>query len=396
MELQRSRPAGAARPTHDRAAPFFFASPSGALSGVGPAVPVRVRAHSVLGAVERALAEARARGATRPLIAGALPFSETGSARLSLYDRAAQGAVAAQSRADGASELSPSLRATRVSMQPTPMGYERAVARAVASIRRGELEKVVLARSLRLETEAPLDLSQLLARLLAQNPQKYVFRCDVSEGNGTPRTLLGASPELLVAKRGTAVISHPLAGSAARSDDPREDTARATALATCPKNRAEHALVVEAVARTLAPFCRELRVPSEPSLVATSTMWHLGTRITGTLHDPELASLELALALHPTPAVCGEPTPVARSVIDELEGFDRGCFAGFVGWSEASGDGEWAVTIRCAEATEHALELFAGAGIVADSIPPRELEETTAKLNTILRALGIDHLQQVY
>lgn len=393
MELQRSRAAGAARLTHDRPAPFFFASPSGALSGAGPAVPIRVRARSVLAAVDRAVAEARDRGATRPLIAGALPFSELGSARLSLYDRAATGAVRA---VQGASETSPALRALRVSMQPTPEAYERAVGRAVASIRRGELEKVVLARSLRLEAESPLDLPQLLSRLLAQNPQKYVFSCDVSEANGAARTLLGASPELLIAKRGSGVISHPLAGSAARSDDPREDTARATALAACPKNRAEHALVVEAVARTLAPYCKELRVPSEPSLVATPTMWHLGTRITGTLYDAELSSLELALALHPTPAVCGEPTPLARSVIDELEGFDRGCFAGFVGWSEAGGDGEWAVTIRCAEATEHALELYAGAGIVADSIPRRELEETTAKLNTILRALGIDHLQQVY
>ena len=156
------------------------------------------------------------------------------------------------------------------------------------------------------------------------------------------------------------------------------------------KDRREHAVVAEFVAETLRPFCRRLEVPSGPSLVRTATMWHLSTRVTGELRDPEVSALELACALHPTPAVCGTPTGVARAAISELEPFDRGFYTGALGWGDALGDGEWVVTIRCAEASGSRLRLFAGGGIVVDSVPGEELAETSAKFRTMLRALGVD------
>nr|BFE82385.1 hypothetical protein GCM10020093_049860 [Planobispora longispora] len=204
------------------------------------------------------------------------------------------------------------------------------------------------------------------------------------------RTLIGASPELLVSRRGRTVISNPLAGSAARSADPAEDRRRAAALAASAKDLHEHRLVVEAVADALAPYCADLDVPNGPELTSTETMWHLSTRVTGVLRDPDTPVLALAAALHPTPAVCGTPRLRARRAIEELEPFDRGFYTGLVGWTDAAGDGEWAVTIRCAEAAGRMLRLYAGAGIVPGSDPDKELAETSAKFRTMLRALGVD------
>jgi isochorismate synthase len=119
-------------------------------------------------------------------------------------------------------------------------------------------------------------------------------------------------------------------------------------------------------------------------------MWHLSTEVRGRLRDPAVCALQLATALHPTPAVCGTPTDVAMSTIRELEGFDRGFYAGLVGWSDVTGDGEWVVTIRCGEVEDRRIRMFAGAGIVADSDAEDELRETTAKLRTVLAALGLE------
>lgn len=203
-------------------------------------------------------------------------------------------------------------------------------------------------------------------------------------------TLIGASPELLVARSGQLVTANPLAGSAARSSDPAEDKRRADALLLSAKDRHEHAVVVEAVASALRPYCRKLDVPAEPSVIGTKTMWHLSTKVTGELLEPAASSLELAVAMHPTPAVCGTPTGPARTAIRELESFDRRYFTGMVGWCDAAGDGEWAVTIRCAEIGEDAVTLYAGAGIVEGSDPAAELAETSSKLKTLLLAMGMN------
>ncbi|WP_308287253.1 isochorismate synthase [Actinomadura parmotrematis] len=270
--------------------------------------------------------------------------------------------------------------------EPSPAEYELAVEKALVRLGDGDVDKVVLARTLRIDTPAPVEPAALLRRLAAHDPHAHVYA--VPSGPG--RTLVGASPELLVSRFGRDVASHPLAGSAARSADPAEDRRRADALLASAKDLREHAYVVRAVADGLRPYCADLDVPAEPSLVATATMWHLGTRITGRLADPGVTALTLARALHPTPAVCGTPAAAARDLIGELEPFDRGLYGGAVGWCDAAGDGEWAVAIRCAETGGDGLRLFAGAGIVAGSHPTAELAETTAKFGTMLRALGLD------
>ncbi|MEV4307751.1 isochorismate synthase [Nonomuraea sp. NPDC049624] len=265
---------------------------------------------------------------------------------------------------------------------PEPAAYAAAVRRALAELERGGLAKVVLARTVELRSDEPIDLPGLLRPLLGHG---YSFAAPLPGG----RTLTGASPELLVSRHGRAVVSNPLAGSAARCADPAEDRRRAAALAASAKDLREHRLVVEAVADALAPYCAGLEVPGTPELTSTETMWHLSTRVTGTLRDPDTRVLALAAALHPTPAVCGTPEAGARRMIEELEPFDRGFYAGLAGWTDAAGDGEWAVAIRCAEVAEHTLRLYAGAGIVTGSDPEAELAETAAKFRTMLRALGV-------
>ncbi|MCK8498065.1 isochorismate synthase DhbC [Myxococcus fulvus] len=274
---------------------------------------------------------------------------------------------------------------------PEPAAYLDGVAQALKLMQSGPLRKVVLSRSLHLSATTPIDLQRLLHNLARRNPSGFTFAVDLpgaSAGEGR-RTLIGASPELLVSRNGMQVVANPLAGSAARSPDPVEDQARAARLLESPKDLHEHAVVIDAVAEAMRPFCRTLEVPTRPSLVSTQTMWHLSSRIVGELADPSISSLTLAMALHPTPAVCGFPTELAHEAIGHIEPFDRGYFTGTVGWCDANGDGQWAVTIRCAEADESSLRLFAGAGIVAGSKPESELAETEAKFRTMLQAMGL-------
>ncbi len=174
------------------------------------------------------------------------------------------------------------------------------------------------------------------------------------------------------------------------SADPVEDLRRAEELLHSEKDLAEHAFVADAVRAALAPYCAELIVPERPTLLRTAAMWHLSSTVTGILREPSTTALELALALHPTPAVCGTPTDRARAAIGELEPFDRGLYTGVVGWGDATGDGEWVVTLRCAEADGDRLRLFAGAGVVAASDPELELAETSAKFRTFLHVLGLE------
>ncbi|GAB4058180.1 isochorismate synthase DhbC [Uliginosibacterium sediminicola] len=273
--------------------------------------------------------------------------------------------------------------------QPCPQTYQQNVREALAQIASGTMQKVVLSRSLRVQAE--LELPVLLRGLASRNPRGYTYAIPLPEtGDEGRRSLVGASPELLLARRGSQVLSNPLAGSIPRSADAAEDARRADGLLQSAKDLHEHALVVDAVAAALRPFCRDLQVPHTPSLVSTPTMWHLSSEIRGELIDLSTTSLALALALHPTPAVCGYPTAAARDFIQRAEGFDRGFFTGLVGWCNALGDGEWAVTIRCAEVGESSATLYAGAGIVAGSDPALELAETAAKLRTMLNAMGVD------
>jgi isochorismate synthase len=265
---------------------------------------------------------------------------------------------------------------------PPPAEYANGVREAADRIRAGDLRKVVLAREIRVEAGRPLEPRLLAARLRAVDPDAYTFIAPTAAG-----VLVGASPELLVSKHGSEIRSNPLAGSAPRSGDPSEDRRSARALEASAKDRDEHEIVVESVAETLRPFCAELTWDREPVLLSTANVWHLSTRFRGTLRDPAPHVLELVAALHPTPAVCGTPRRAARAAIDRMEPFDRGSYAGPVGWVDAEGDGEWAIALRCAELAGDRATLYAGAGIVAGSDPAAELEETERKFRAFLDSM---------
>lgn len=278
----------------------------------------------------------------------------------------------------------------QVSAEPSLTAYREAVTRALQAMAAsdGALRKVVLSRSLRLAADRPIDASALL-RALSMDERVSAF-CVPLAGDPAPRALIGATPELLVARQGDVVTSHPLAGSARRARDARADEAAATALFGSEKDQREHREVVTAILDQLAPHCVELGAPKGTEITATASMWHLGTRIVGRLRRPETSVADLAELLHPTPAVCGTPRAAAARVIDELEGYDRGFYAGAVGWVDAAGDGAWHVAIRCAEVAGRHARLYAGAGIVPGSDPAAEGEETSAKFAALLHALGID------
>ena len=265
---------------------------------------------------------------------------------------------------------------------PAPEGYADAVRRVTEAIRSRDVRKVVLARTIEVDAGRGLDPRALAARLRAVDPDAFVFAAPTDAG-----VIVGASPELLVSRCGREVRANPLAGSAPRAGDPDEDRELARALEASGKDREEHEIVVDAVADVLRPFCDELRWDPEPVLLETANVWHLSTRFHGVLRDPAPSSLELVRALHPTPAVGGTPRGAALAMIDELEPFDRGRYAGPVGWIDATGDGEWAIALRCAELRgEHATS-YAGAGIVRESDPAAELAETDRKFRAFLDAL---------
>ncbi|MGH2726117.1 MAG: isochorismate synthase, partial [Actinomycetota bacterium] len=199
--------------------------------------------------------------------------------------------------------------------------------------------------------------------------------------------LVGASPELLVARSGPQVRASAVAGTLPRAG-PAADARAAARLLGSAKEQAEHAVVVDAVRAALKGICDPLHVAAEPSVLWMRTVLHLATDVRGVLRRPDLGALDLAARLHPTPAVCGAPTDVALGLIRELEPIDRALYAGMVGWTDARGDGQWAVALRCAEVQGRIALLFAGAGIVAASDPEAELVETDAKLSSMLDALG--------
>ncbi|GAA2973471.1 isochorismate synthase [Actinokineospora diospyrosa] len=347
---------------------FLFTSPTGVLLAEGE--------RAVLGSP----VEAAGALADGEIVVGALPFDPAAPSRLVVPEHVRRsGPLPAIARP------APRVGARWLAQHTDADAYRTGVRRALALMEAGELSKVVLARRLDLVAAEPVHVLDLVRALAARDPRGHTFAADLGD-----RTLLGTSPELLVRRQGRIVSSNPLAGSRPRSEDAVLDGRNATELLASAKDRREHALVVTAVADGLAPYCKQLSVPAEPELLPTRAMWHLSTQVSGVLADPDTPVLELATALHPTPAVCGSPTATARRVIGELEPFDRGFYTGVVGWSDARGDGEWVVTIRCGEVRGATLRLFAGAGLVPGSDPEAELAETGAKLRTLLGALGVE------
>ena len=258
--------------------------------------------------------------------------------------------------------------------------WERAVAAAVDRIKAGRLRKVVLARDLYASATSPIDDRLVLARLAARYPDCYTFAC---------AGLVGATPELLIKRQGREVSSLVLAGTAPRGNDPAHDARLGAALLASAKETEEHEYAAASVRESLAPLCDQLTVAAQPTLLKFANLQHLATAVRGTLSAREAKGTVLALAgaLHPTAAVCGTPTEVAMELIRELEGMDRGRYAGPVGWVDGAGNGEWGIALRCAELDGARARLFAGGGIVADSDPAAELAETQTKFRVMQFAL---------
>ncbi|GAA4908524.1 chorismate-binding protein [Tessaracoccus lubricantis] len=256
------------------------------------------------------------------------------------------------------------------------------VGKVVDLIRRGDVHKVVLARDLIARAEEPLDLRHLLRELMASYPMTWAYLVD---------GMIGATPELLVRREGGLVTSRVLAGTVWSDDEAADPLRLATRLAGSRKDVSEHEFAVESVAQALAPYCNAMNVPEAPSVLKLPNVMHLATDITGVV-DGDASALTLAAALHPSAAVCGTPTHLALDVISELESLDRSRYAGPVGWVDTQGDGEWAIALRGGQVrpeTPNQIQLFAGAGIVADSSPESELAETAAKFVPMLQALGL-------
>ena len=269
-----------------------------------------------------------------------------------------------------------------VSLREAPPGeeWQRKVAAVVAALGRGGPAKVVLARTLQVALEQPPEPFDLVALLWERFPAAYAYGWQAG-----PAALVGASPELLVARRGRRFACRPLAGSAGRGADPEADRRLGAALLGSTKDLAEHAFVVEAVIAALRPLADSLEVPAGPILDRLPGVQHLATPLAGTTTARLLA---LAGALHPTPAVGGVPRDAALTAIAVAEGFDRGWYAGGVGWGEAGGDGEVALALRGALVRYDLATLYAGAGILAGSDPAAEAAETRLKLGAMLGLFG--------
>jgi isochorismate synthase len=378
---------------------WLFLRQEEGLAGQGTAAEIRIPRHDPARAA-RAVHEVLGtitcdddvrRPGTGPVALGALPFAPEQEGVLvvprTIVGRASDGtrwitAVSADGRPPAAPTLAghPEGEPSRFTIRSErdPEEWCRAVTAVREEIRSGDARKVVLARAVTVEADRALSRRAVLHRLRAAYPSCMLFAVD---------GFVGASPELLVARTGDLVRSHPMAGTAPRSADPSTDARLAAGLLASAKDRAEHRYTIDMVHDTLLPWCSYLDEEAEPRVVAMANVQHLATRVEGRLSSPPASVIELMVALHPTPAVGGVPRDRALEAIRRFEGLDRGRFAGPVGWVDAAGNGAWAVGIRSAELEGTRARLFAGVGVVEDSDPELELAETRAKLQALLSAI---------
>lgn len=368
------------------------------LAGRGTALTVTLaEAADVLAAIE--VDDEVGGPGTGPVAFGALPFRRDPAASLVVpeivWGRAEDGTrwvttigPADRPMADLGSSCTPPAtparpqphRVTISPVRPAAWWCERVAeaTKAMAAAGPGGLRKVVLAREVLVEADRAFDRAAVLARLRAAYPGCFLYQVD---------GFLGASPELLVSRTGDVVRAQPMAGTAPRGGDPTTDARLGAALLASATYRREHQITIDMVHDTLLPWCSYLDYEAEPSVVGVANVQHLATLVEGRLSQPAPSVIDLVAALHPTPAVNGWPRDLAYQWIEEHEGFDRGRYAGAVGWVDGRGNGTWAVSIRGADVSGTTARVCAGNGIVAGSDPATELAETQAKLQAVLSAL---------
>ena len=332
---------------------------------------------------------------------GALPFDPGAAGRLEvpegLVTVTAEGAwLTAPEGADPLGALAREPAPTQepvglrsVTYQPTAEEYAHQVAQAVEVLRRKEIDKVVLARAVLGTVTEDVDVAAVAARLRAREPICAIYALPTPDG----RRFVGASPELLVRRAGAEVACQPLAGTISLPANADPDDYEAWLLGSA-KNLHEHSVVVDEIVSLLSADYDDLSSDATPSIVALRSVAHLGSWVTGRRRAPGDAPDALALlrVLHPTAAVGGLPRAAALELIARLEAHDRGCYAGPVGWVDANGDGEWWIGLRGVLVAGRAFEAWAGAGIVGESDPVAEREETRDKLAVVLSALLADRV----
>ncbi len=275
----------------------------------------------------------------------------------------------------------PTSRVEITSVRP-PGEFERMISAATERIGAGEMSKLVLAREVLAKASEAHDPAAVFGALREQFGSCFCFCC------GTPEAaFIGASPELLLRRSGASVSTVALAGSTRRSSDPAVDDHLGEQLLRSDKDRREHRIVAERIARTLRPHAVWVEAAPEPEIVKVANIQHMATPIVAQLAEPHSA-VELAGILHPTPAVGGEPSAVATAAIAQMEQMDRGWYAGPVGWMDATEDGEFCVALRSALLRDREAHLYAGVGVVAGSEPAAELAETEIKLQALLPLLS--------
>jgi menaquinone-specific isochorismate synthase len=385
-------------PLLDRRHPLLFMRRGEGIAGLGEAARLEFRGPDRVRDAARAwreIAEASTvrdevrRSGTGLIAFGAFAFADDSScASVLIVPRVIVGrrdGVSWVTRIDGATDavaataLGPEFRVVLHPGVLTPDGYRDAVGTAVSRILAGEVEKVVLARDLTGRLPEGGDVRRVLTDLALGYPDTWTFAVD---------GLLGSSPETLVRVSAGTVTARVLAGSAGRGADAESDAAAALSLATSTKDLDEHRFAVESVVGALRPHVRGVAASELPFALKLPNLWHLASDIEGALSDGSTA-LDLAAALHPTAAVAGTPQDAALRLISELEPLDRCRYGGPVGWVDANGDGKWAIALRSAEVRDDGtITAYAGAGIVADSDPERELAETRLKFRPVVEAFA--------
>jgi len=273
-------------------------------------------------------------------------------------------------------------RTLTVTSVRNPVSWTAAVETAAARLRAGEAAKVVLAREVMARGDGVVAAAMVARSLRSAYPSCFIYLITGADGTA----FVGASPELLVRRSGMRAYAQPMAGSVARGATEADDERLARRLEDSAKDVAEHRLAADFVVDALKPFS-ETVTAHPPEVVRFTNIQHLATAVTADLRQPAATALELAAALHPTPAVGGWPRAAADTLIDELEAMERGWYAGAVGWMDASGDGEFAIALRCGLLWEDGARLYAGVGVMPNSDAAQELEETELKFKALLTAL---------